>query len=158
MPYEIDFGRGQRGAERVNLNQLTKFKNRLLNIQTQLQGGSLALGKSTTEQQINTKLLQATKLVKDALEMSDGIETKEVTKAEQKKIRKKIESRYSDLTPHNVIIQRVEPPTYNLRCRNYGEVRYKDGRIERTCVVGMDMCYCSKNCAYATNNVCSLKG
>lgn len=143
----------------MNQNQLTKFKGRLLNMLTQLGGASLTLGKSTTEQQINTKILQATKLVRDALDMSDGIETREVTKAEQKRIRKKIEGRYSDLTPHTVIIQRQGTPTYNIRCRNYGEYRDKDGKvIERTCTVGMDMCYCSKNCAYATNNVCSLKG
>lgn len=143
----------------MNENQLIKFKNRLLNIQTQLQGGILGLGKATTEEQIKTKLLTATKLVKEAFEMSDGIETREVTKAEQKKIRKKIESRYSDLTPHVEIIRREGTPTYNIQCRNYGEYRDRNGKvIERTCTVGMDMCYCSKNCAYATNNVCSLKG
>lgn len=143
----------------MNENQLVKFKNRLLNIQTQLQGGTLGLGKATTEEQIKTKLLSATKLVKEAFEMCDGIETKEVTKAEQKKTRKKIESRYSDLTPHIEIIRGTGKQTYNIQCRNYGEYRDLKGNvIERTCTVGMDMCYCSKNCAYATNNICSLKG
>ena len=143
----------------MNENQLVKFKNRLLNIQTQLQGGTLGLGKATTEEQIKTKLLMATKLVKEAFEMSDEIETREVTKAEQKKIRKKIENRYSDLTPSVEIIRREVTATYNIQCRNYGEYRDRNGKIiERTCTVGMDMCYCSKNCAYATNNVCSLKG
>ena len=142
----------------MNENQLVKFKNRLLNIQTQLQGGTLALGKDTKEEQIKSKLLYATQLVKEAFEMTDEIRTKEISKAESQRIRQRKESKYSDLTPHNVIIRSEEAPTYNLRCRNYGEIRYKDGRIERTCVVGMDMCYCSKNCAYATNNVGSLKG
>ena len=143
----------------MNENQLVKFKNRLLNIQTQLQGGTLGLGKATTEEQIKTKLLSATKLVKEAFEMCDGLETKEVTKAEQKKTRKKIESRYSDLTPHVEIIRGTGKQTYNIQCRNYGEYRDLKGKvIERTCTVGMDMCYCSKNCAYATNNICSLKG
>lgn len=142
----------------MNQNQLIKFKNRLLNIQTQVQGGILALGRSTTEQVIHAKLDTALKMLKECYDLTDGIETKEITKAESKKWKEKRESRYSDLTPHNVIIQRQEAQTYNLRCKNYGEVRYQNGKVERTCVVGMDMCYCSKNCAYATNNVCSLKG
>lgn len=60
-----------------------------------------------------------------------------------------------------VIIRRdpTVKPTYNLLCRNYTEVRSSSGKvIERGCIVGMDMDYCSKNCAYATNNVCSLRG
>lgn len=143
----------------MNENQLVKFKNRLLNIQTQLQGGCLACGKDTKEEQIKSKLLYATQLVREAFEMTDEIRTREVPKAEQKKARKKIESRYSDLTPHVEIIRREGTPTYNIQCRNYGEYRDRNGKvIERTCTVGMDMCYCSKNCAYATNNVCSLKG
>lgn len=143
----------------MNENQLMKFKNRLLNVQTQIQGGTLGLGKSTVEQQINTKLLMAVKLIKDAYDMTDGIETKELAKAEQKKGRERKERGYSDLIPTREIVRREEAPTYNLRCRNYGEYRDLNGKvIERTCVVGMDMCYCSKNCAYATNNVCSLKG
>lgn len=142
----------------MNANQLIKFKNRLLNIQTQVQGGILALGRSTTEQVIHAKLDTALKMLKECYDLTDGIETHETTKAENDRARKRKESRYSDLTPHNVIIQRQEAPTYNLRCKNYGEVRYQNGKVERTCVVGMDMCYCSKNCAYATNNVCSLKG
>ncbi len=75
-------------------NQLIKLKNRLLNIQTQLQGGTLVLGGSVTEQNIKARLETAIKKVKECYELT----------------------------------------------------------------VGMDMCYCSKNCAYATNNVCSLKG
>ncbi len=143
----------------MNENQLVKFKNRLLNIQTQLQGGCLACGKDTKEEQIKSKLLYATQLVREAFEMTDEIKTREVPKAEQKAARKRNEARYSDLTPHVEIVQRHEPPTYNIRCRNYGEYRDRNGKvIERTCTVGMDMCYCSKNCAYATNNVCSLKG
>ena len=139
-------------------NQLIKLKNRLLNIQTQLQGGTLVLGRSTTEQNIRARLETAIKTIKDCYELTDGIETYEPTKEENQKLRKRKEGKYTDLTPHTVIIQRHEEPTYNLRCRNYGEVRYQNGKVERTCVVGMDMCYCSKNCAYATNNVCSLKG
>ena len=139
-------------------NQLIKLKNRLLNIQTQLQGGTLVLGRSTTEQDIRARLETAIKKVKECYDLTDGIETHEPTKAENKRAKERRESKYSDLTPHTVIIQRHEEPTYNLRCRNCGEVRYQNGKVERTCVVGMDMCYCSKNCAYATNNVCSLKG
>ena len=142
----------------MNKNQLVKFKNRLLNIQTQVQSGINILGMSTTEQLINAKLSTALKILRDVYELTDGIETRETTKAENENLRKRKESKFTDLTPHNVVVRRTEAPTYNLKCRNYGEIRYKDGRIERTCVVGMDMCYCSKNCAYATNNVCSLKG
>lgn len=139
-------------------NQLIKLKNRLLNIQTQLQGGTLVLGRSTTEQDIRARLETAIKKVKECYDLTDGIETHEPTKAENQRAKKRKEGKYTDLVPHEVIIQRHEEPTYNLRCRNYGEVRYQNGKVERTCVVGMDMCYCSKNCAYATNNVCSLKG
>lgn len=142
----------------MNENQHTKFKNRLLNIQAQIQSGANLLGKATIEEQIKTKLLQASKLIRDAYDMTDGIVTREVPKAESQKIRQKKESKYTDLIPHENIIDRHEEATYNLKCRNYGEIRYKDGRIERTCIVGMDMCYCSVKCAYATNNVCSLKG
>ena len=143
----------------MNQNQLTKFKGRLLNMLTQLGGASLVLGKTTEEQQINTKILQANALIKEALKMCDNVKTREVTKAEQKNIRKKIENRYSDLTTHVEIIRREGTPTYNIQCRNYGEYRDMKGKvIERTCTGGMDLCYCSKNCAYATNNVCSLKG
>lgn len=142
----------------MNENQLVKFKNRLLNIQTQLQGGCLACGKDTKEEQIKSKLLYATQLVREAFEMTDEIRVREVPKAEQNKARKKKQGTYTDLTPHREIIRSVSNPTYNIRCRNYGEYRDLNGKvIERTCVVGMDMCYCSKNCAYATNNVCSLK-
>ena len=112
----------------------------------------------TIEEQIKTKLLQASKLIRDAYDMTDGIVTREVPKAESQKIRQKKESKYTALVPHEVIVDRHEEPTYNLKCRNYGEIRYKDGKVERTCIVGMDMCYCSVKCAYATNNVCSLKG
>lgn len=142
----------------MNENQHTKFKNRLLNIQTQIQSGANLLGKATIEEQIKTKLLQASKLIRDAYDMTDGIVTREVPKAESQKIRQKKDSKYTALVPHEVIIDRHEEPTYNLKCRNYGEIRYKDGKVERTCTVGMDMCYCSVKCAYATNNVCSLKG
>lgn len=142
----------------MNENQHTKFKNRLLNIQTQIQSGSNLLGKATIEEQIKTKLLQASKLIRNAYDMTDGIVTREVPKAESQKIRQKKESKYTALVPHEVIVDRHEEPTYNLKCRNYGEIRYKDGKVERTCIVGMDMCYCSVKCAYATNNVCSLKG
>lgn len=142
----------------MNENQHTKFKNRLLNIQTQIQSGANLLGKATIEEQIKTKLLQASKLIRDAYDMTDGIVTREVPKAESQKIRQKKESKYTALVPHEVIVDRHEEPTYNIKCRNYGEIRYKDGKVERTCIVGMDMCYCSVKCAYATNNVCSLKG
>lgn len=135
-------------------NKLNKLKNRLLNIQTQLVGASLQLVK--TEPQINAKLQDANKLVADAFKMCDSIKTVE----EQPTPKKKHKRDYSSpLIPHEVIIARNEPPTYNRLCRNYSEIRNRKNEvIERTCVVGMDMCYCSKKCAYATNNVCSLRG
>lgn len=142
----------------MNANQLTKFKNRLLNIQTQIQSGINLLGRSTAEQLVSAKLSTALKIIRECYDLTDGIETHETTNAENDRLRRRKESKYTDLIPNNVIIRRDEAPTYNLKCRNYGEVRYQNGRVERTCVVGMDMCYCSKNCAYATNNVCSLKG
>lgn len=138
-------------------NQLNKLKNRLLNIQTQLNGASIVLEKG--EPLINSKITQANKLVADAFEMLKHVKTYEPTPQQQQKKRRHKEQAYSYLTPHNVIISRNEPPTYNRLCRNYSEVRDRNSVvIERTCVVGMDMCYCSKKCAYATNNVCSLRG
>ena len=60
--------------------------------------------------------------------------------------------------PREIYDPREYWETYNLVCRNYTEVRNKSGKIiERGCIVGMDMTFCSKNCAYATNNVCTLK-
>lgn len=138
-------------------NQLNKLKNRLLNIQTQLNGASIVLEKG--EPLINSKITQANKLVADAFEMLKHVKTYEPTPQQQQKKRRHKEQAYSYLTPHNVIISRNEPPTYNRLCRNYSEIRDRNSVvIERTCMVGMDMCYCSKKCAYASNNVCSLRG
>jgi hypothetical protein len=138
-------------------NQLNKLKNRLLNIQTQLNGASIVLEKG--EPLINSNITQANKLVADAFEMCKHVKTYEPTPQQQQKKRRHKEQAYSYLTPHNVIISRSEPPTYNRLCRHYSEIRDRNSVvIERTCVVGMDMCYCSKKCAYATNNVCSLRG
>lgn len=138
-------------------NQLNKIKNRLSNIQTQLLGASVLLSKG--EPLINSKVQNANKLVAEALKMCDSVKTMEVTPEQSSKKRKKREQSFSYLTPHEVIIARNEPPTYNRLCRNYSEIRNRRNEvIERTCVIGMDMCYCSKKCAYATNNVCLLKG
>lgn len=138
-------------------NQLTKLKNRLLNIQTQLSGASIILEKS--EPIMNSKIQNANKLVKEVFEMCETVKTKEIPVAVSKKKYKRKEDSFSYLVPREVIIQRNEPATYNTLCRNYSELRNRDNKvIERTCVVGMDMCYCSKNCAYATNNVCSSRG
>lgn len=138
-------------------NQLNKLKNRLLNIQTQLNGASIVLEKG--EPLINSKITQANKLVADAFEMLKHVKTYEPTPQQQQKKRRHKEQAFSNLTPHNVIISRNEPPTYNRLCRNYSEITTGTGKVlERTCIVGMDMCYCSKKCAYATNNVCSLRG
>lgn len=141
----------------MNENQLNKLKGRLLNVQTQLSGASILLEKC--DPLINSKIQQANKIVAEAFEMCKTIRTVEVSQAESKKKYKKRQQSFSYLVPHEVIIQRNEPPTYNRLCRNYSEIRNRNNEvIERTCVVGMDMCYCSKKCAYATNNVCSLKG
>lgn len=138
-------------------NQLTKLKNRLLNIQTQLLGASMLLEKG--EPLMNSKVQNANKLVKEVFEMCDTVKTKEIPETVSQKKRKKKESGYSYLVPHEVIIARNEPPTYNRLCRNYSELRNRNNEVmERTCMIGMDMCYCSKNCAYATNNVCSNRG
>lgn len=137
-------------------NQLNKLKNRLLNIQTQLGGASIQLSKG--EPLINSKIQQANKLVAEAFKMCETIKTQEIQPEVSKKKWKKKQESFSYLVPHEVIIQRNEAPTYNILCRNYSEIRTRDNKVlERTCVVGMDMCYCSKKCAYATNNVCSLK-
>lgn len=136
-------------------NQLVKLKNRILNITTQLQGANLVLNRSTTEQQIAWKVDNAIKLMRECYELLDSVTTYEPTKEQQQKARKKKES--SPLIPvHTVIIQRQEEPTYNKRCRHYEETM-ENGNVEHTCEVGMDMCYCSVRCAYATNNVCSTK-
>lgn len=138
-------------------NQLNKLKNRLLNIQTQLGGASIILSKN--EPILNSKIQDAIKLVREVFENCDTIKTHEDTAVQQYKKRKRKEQSFSYLVPHQVIIQRDEPPTYNVLCRNYKETRDSSNKvIEKTCIVGMDMCYCSKKCAYATNNVCSLRG
>lgn len=132
-------------------NQLTKLKGRLLNIQTQINGASLLLSKS--EPEINSMMQEANKIISDVMIKCESIKTKEVEEQPKKKRKKEY---YSQPT---VIIARSEPPTYNLRCRNYSELRDRNNNlISRTCIVGMDLCYCSKQCAYATNNVCSLRG
>lgn len=135
-------------------NKLNKLKNRLLNIQTQLVGATLQLSK--IDPAINAKLQDANKLVADAFKMCDSIKTVEEEPTPKKKHKQKY---YGPVIEREVIIQRNEPPTYNRLCRNYSEIRNRKNEvIDRTCVVGMDMCYCSKKCAYATNNVCSLRG
>jgi len=136
-------------------NQLNKLKGRLLNVQTQLAGASILLAKN--DPLINSKVQDALKTVKDVYGMCDTIKTEEEQPAAKKKRMEK-HKRYSELTPHIEIVHRKEAPTYNRLCRNYSEIRNRKNEvIERTCVVGMDMCYCSKNCAYATNNVCSTR-
>lgn len=138
-------------------NQLNKLKGRLLNVQTQLNGASLLLAKG--EPLINSKVQDAIKLVADIFQECDKIKTHEIEPQVSKKKWKKKQESYSYLVPHEVIIARNEVPTYNRLCRNYSEIRTKDNKVlERTCIVGMDMCYCSKKCAYATNNVCSIRG
>lgn len=133
-------------------NQVTKLKGRLLNIQTQLNGASILLSKG--EPVMNAKVQEANKIVNELFTMCDSIKIVEEPQPKPKK--KKV---YSALVPHEVIIARHELPTYNLMCRNYSEIRNRKNEvIERTCVIGMDLCYCSKKCAYATNNVCSLRG
>ena len=135
-------------------NQLTKLKGRLLNIQTQINGASILLSKN--EPEINSMMQEANKIISDVMIKCETIKTQEIVEQPKKKKKKQ---QYSYLVPHEVIIARNEPPTYNKLCRNYSEIRNRDNKvIERTCVVGMDMCYCSKRCAYATNNVCSSKG
>ena len=132
-------------------NQLNKLKGRLLNIQTQLNGASLLLSKG--EPFINSKVQEANKIVAEIFEMCEHVKTEEVPRPKPKK------KYYPREVVTEVIIARKEPPTYNRLCRNYSEIRTRDNKVlERTCVVGMDMCYCSKNCAYATNNVCSSRG
>lgn len=133
-------------------NQLTKLKGRLLNIQTQINGASILLSKS--EPEINSMMQEANKIVADVLIKCDSIKPVEIPQEPPKKKHKR--EHYPQAT---VIIARNEPATYNLRCRNYSELRNdRNELIERTCIIGMDLCYCSKNCAYATNNVCSLRG
>lgn len=132
-------------------NQLNKLRGRLLNIQTQLNGASLLLSKG--EPFINSKVQEANKIVAEIFEMCEHVKTEEVPQPKPKK------KHYTREVVTEVIIARKEPPTYNRLCRNYSEIRTRDNKVlERTCVVGMDMCYCSKNCAYATNNVCSSRG
>ena len=138
-------------------NQLNKLKNRLLNIQVQLVGASGLLAKG--EPLLNSKIQDANKLVADVLKNCDKIKTHEVEPTVSKKKYKRREQSFSDLVPHETIIHHSGPATYNRLCRNYSEIRNVKGEVlERTCVVGMDMCYCSKKCAYATNNVCSSRG
>lgn len=132
-------------------NQLTKLKGRLLNIQTQINGASILLSKN--EPEINGMIQEANKIIADVMIKCESIKTQEVEEQPKKKRKKEY---YPQAT---VIIARNEPPTYNRMCRNYSELRNRKNEvIERTCVIGMDLCYCSKRCAYATNNVCSLRG
>lgn len=136
--------------------QLKKLKGRLLNIQVQLASASALLSKGDLA--LDSKIHDATKIVADVLIACDSIKTQEVPQPVSKKYKRREQS-FSDLVPHEVIIQRNEPATYNRLCRNYSEIRTATNKVlERTCIIGMDLCYCSKNCAYATNNVCSLRG
>ncbi len=137
-------------------NQLNKLKGRLLNVQTQLAGAGVLLAKN--DPLINSKVQDALKIVKDVYGMCDTIKPEEEHPAAKKKRLDKAKG-FSYLTPHVEIVHRKEAPTYNRLCQNYSEIRNRKNEvIERTCVVGMDMCYSSKKCAYATNNVCSLRG
>ena len=134
-------------------NQLNKLKGRLLNIQTQINGACILLSKK--EPQLNSKMQEANKIIADALIACESIKTEEVEPVQPKKKHKA----YTQEVVREVIIARKEPATYNRLCRNYSEIRTRDNKVlERTYMVGMDMCYCSKKCAYATNNVCSLRG
>ena len=101
-------------------NQLNKLKARLMNIQTQLVGAG---GVLKDEPLINSKLQEANNQIIKFMRMCDSIKTKDPTKAEQKKARKRRLEGYSYLVPHEVIIQRNEAPTYNRLCRNYSEIR-----------------------------------
>ena len=134
--------------------QLNKLRNRLLNIQTQLGGASVALAKESPK--IDGKVKDALRIVRDVYGMLDTIKTEEQSKEEAKKYAKKRRELFY-LTPPDPIISRNEPATYNKLCRHYRHIETKDGHIERSCDVGMDMCYCSIKGAYATNNVCSTK-
>lgn len=135
----------------MNENQLNKLKGRLLNVQTQLTGASILLEKC--DPLVNSKIQQANKLVAEAFEMSKSIKPVEIPQPQSKKKKHKTREIITE-----VIIARNEPTTYNRLCRNYSEIRNRQNEvIERTCIIGMDMCYCSKKCAYATNNVCSTK-
>ena len=137
-------------------NQLNKLKNRLLNVQTQLRGAGILLEKN--EPLINSKVQEASKIVSDVIGMCDCIKTCEVPPGEDYRRKKLREKQFSYLVPHEVVIQRNEAPTYNKLCRHYSEVRNAQGKVmERSCNVGMDMCYCSMKCAYATNNICSTR-
>lgn len=134
-------------------NQLNKLKGRLLNVQTQINGASILLSKN--EPALNSKIQEANKIIADVLIACESIKTLEIPPVQPKKKHKA----YTHEVVREVIIARKEPATYNRLCRNYSEIRTRDNKVlERTCMVGMDMCYCSKKCAYATNNVCSLRG
>ena len=138
----------------MNENQLKKFKGHLLNICTQIENASLKLSNEPIEQQTNHRLRLALQQIKMSYELAQ-----EIKAIEPPQIKPKKKQKYYPM-PEVVVIQKESAPrTYNLRCRNYGEIIDKDGKvIERTCVIGMDLDFCSKNCAYATNNVCTLKG
>lgn len=92
-------------------NQLNKLKNRLSNIQTQLFGASTLLSKG--EPLLNSKIQNANKLVSEVLKACDSIKTREVEPEVSRKKHRRKEESFSYLTPHEVIIQRNEPPTYN---------------------------------------------
>ena len=64
-------------------NQLTKLKNRLINVQAQLSGASVILSKN--EPFINSKVNDANKLVAEALKMCETIKTHEPTQEQQER-------------------------------------------------------------------------
>ena len=133
--------------------QLRKFKGSLLNIQIQLKSAALKLSNDPDEQQVMHRLKLAEYQIRQAIEASEKIKaTTPIPPKPKKKIK------YVD-TEVIVVHKEPVPETYNLMCKNYTEVRSNSGKVlERGCIVGMDMTFCSKNCAYATNNVCTLKG
>lgn len=136
----------------MNDSQLRKFKGSLVNINSQIQSACLKLTNDPDEQQTMHRLRLAAHQIDEALKQAENIKAREVEQRKPKK--KKVYP-----TPEIVVVRDPLPRTFNMRCRNYTEVRDKTGNtIERGCIVGMDMDFCSKNCAYATNNVCTLKG
>ena len=141
----------------MNENQLRKFKGQLLNIQIQIESAALKLNHDPIEMQTMHKLKLASHELREAIAFAEDIKAVEDSKPQPKKKKKKAGGK----TEPAVIVITKDPTVgvnYNIRCRNYSEVRNSEGKvIERGCTVGMDMDFCSKKCAYATNNVCPLK-
>lgn len=88
----------------------------------------------------------------------DNLEAKELRKQKHEEELKRAEKKKADKIRATRMIEdnaNVFEQQYNKGCRYFQD--YGWGGTNASCVCGMDMTFCSKKCAYATNVVGSTK-